>query len=154
MSDEYVVGSTQNIKAAAVLTWTNNLTTRITDAVIEVKIAGEALNKLSVIANNGNYNFSVDTIVWDSITPQELASPEPGATGRMIFNFSPKSLLSTDMAFRTQSKKISLSVSARGLRASESETMERVDGFVTRIIKINSDFQLTPKTVYYGTVRQ
>mgnify|MGYP001601981678 CR=1 FL=1 len=147
MSDEYVVGSTQNIKA--VLTWTNNLTTRITDAVIEVKIAGEALNKLSVIANNGNYNSSVDSIVWDKTTLQELASLEPGATGRMIFNFSPKSLLSTDMA-SVRNPKISLSVSARGRRASESETTERVDGFVTRIIKINSDFQLTPKTVYYA----
>ncbi|MCR4306501.1 MAG: hypothetical protein NUV42_00875, partial [Candidatus Yonathbacteria bacterium] len=147
VADEYVVGSTQNIKA--VLTWTNNLTTRITDAVIEVKIAGEALNKLSVIANNGNYNSSVDTIVWDKATLEELASLEPGATGRMIFNFSPKSLLSTDVSL-LRNPKISLSVSARGRRASESDTTERVDGFVTRIIKINSDFLLTPKTVYYA----
>ncbi|MCR4330647.1 MAG: hypothetical protein NUV49_02075 [Patescibacteria group bacterium] len=147
IADEYVVGSTQNIKA--VLTWTNNLTTRITDAVIEVKIAGEVLNKLSVIANNGNYNSSVDTIVWDKTTLEELASLEPGATGRMIFNFSPKSLLSTDIA-SLRNPKINLSVSARGRRASESDSTERVDGFVTRIIKINSDFLLTPKTVYYA----
>jgi len=147
IADEYVVGSAQNIKA--VLTWTNNLPTRITDAVIEVKITGEALNKLSVIANNGNYNSSVDTIVWDKTTLEELASLEPGASGRMIFNFSSKSLLSTDMA-SVRNPKISLSISARGRRASESAAAERVDGFVTRIIKINSDFQLTPKTVYYG----
>jgi len=147
MAYEYVSGSTDNIKA--VLSWTNNLTTRITDAVIEVKLSGEVLNKLSVIANNGNYNSSADMIVWDKSVYPELESLEPGESGRMVFSFSPKSLLSTDIA-SLRNPEISLSVNARGRRASESDSTERVDGFVTRTIKINSDFRLTPKTVYYS----
>jgi len=146
-ADEYAVNSTQDIKA--VLTWTNNLTTRITDAAIEVKLEGVALNKLSVIANGGSYNSAANTVIWDKTTLPELASLEPGDTGRITFTFSSKSLLSTDMA-SVRNPQIDLAVSVGGRRGSESGSTERVDELVARTIKVNSDFRLSPRVVYYS----
>lgn len=129
------------------LTWTNNLTTQITDAAIEVKIDGMAFNKNSITVDRGFYNSNTNTIIWDKTSLGELSAIEPGATGRMNFSFTPRPLLSgSDTSIRDP--EIRIIVSARGTRASDSGA-EAINESLTRVVKINSSFQLSSRAVYY-----
>jgi len=147
IGEEYSGHSGETITAD--LTWTNNLSTSITDAVIEAKIDGQALDKFSVSVDRGFYNSTTNTIIWNKTSYNDLASIEPGETGRMSFSFSPKSLLSADMA-QVRNPRIDIAISARGRRVAEEGAMEEIKEFVKRAVLVNSDLQLTSRAVYYA----
>jgi len=146
-SDEYVVDSTEIVRGS--LSWTNNLSTQITDAVIEARIEGDVLNKFSVDVDRGVYNSSNNTIVWNKNTLPELASIEPGKTGRMTFTFSAKSLIGSETS-HLREPEINISISARGKRASESGAQEEINEFISQRVLVNTKLSLNSRAVYYS----
>jgi len=145
--DKYVTGGNETIKGKIV--WTNNLLSKIADAVIEVKFEGEVLDKFSVYVEGGNYNSSSNTIIWDKRSLEELGSIEAGKGGTTNFSFKAKSLLSPD-AIDLRNPEIKISVSISGARVSEDGAIEGIKEFIQKNILINSSLQLTPRIVYYA----
>ena len=47
------------------LEWTNNLDTKVNDLGNRAKISGNALNRKTISTDQGFYNSSEDTIIWD-----------------------------------------------------------------------------------------
>ncbi len=131
------------------ISWINNLPTKIANAVIEVKFDGNILDKFSVSVDGGVYNSSTNTIIWNKNSLPDLASIESGATGRMNFRFSPKSLIDTSVS-NIRNPEINISVSVKGRRISENGTTEDIKDFVKREILVNSDLRLMSRIIYYG----
>lgn len=143
-SQEYIASRGREVRAD--ITWTNNLPTRVTDAVIVLKLFGDILNKSSVSVKNGFYRSIDNTIVWSKDTDDKLGSIEPGDRGTVSFTFTPHDL-SAGTSFRNS--EIALDASVQGKRLSESNVTESVESTVSRNIQVATDLQLSSRGVFY-----
>jgi len=146
-SAEHVITSSEIIRGS--LSWTNNLSTQIKDAVIEVKIEGDVLNKFSINVDRGVYNSSSNTIVWNKNTMPELGTIKPGKTGRMTFSFSAKPLIGSQSSLLREPE-INISVSARGKRVSETGVQEEINKFTSQRVLVNTNLSLNSRAIYYS----
>ncbi len=144
VDEEYSVQSGSLLKG--VLTWKNNLPVRVEDLVIEMSVSGEVLDSSSVFVDRGVYNSVEDKIIWDKRTFPKLGLIESGEIGRLNFRLASKKLLSSGLYL--QNPKIILNVSTRGRAMPESSAPKAVEEFIERVIKINSDLQLSSRVVY------
>jgi hypothetical protein len=127
--------------------WANNTSDRISNASITLALAGDPLDKGSISVDRGFYRSIDNTIVWDASTVNEFASVEPGATGRLSFNFSSRpSLTSSGPSFVNPN--ITLSAQATGERVGVGSASEPVMSTVSRRIKISSDLILTASALH------
>ncbi len=147
-SSEYVTAQNRNIRVDVF--WQNNSPTKVTDAVIEVKFAGAALNRYSIYASNGGfYRSSDNTIVWEKISNPNFAVVEAGAKGGVSFSFSPIAL-GVDVALGLKNPQITLEVSARANRISETSGQQSITTFATRVVKFDSDLRLSVQSLYFS----
>ncbi|MDE2030866.1 MAG: hypothetical protein KGI58_01220 [Patescibacteria group bacterium] len=130
----------------AQVTWVNNLPTRITDAQIIVNLSGNAFDKSTVNPLEGFYDSVNSQIVWDKNSVPDLASIEPGATGSVSFSFKSLSLIGLSNMIRDP--QISLDVSIKGSQPSDGSTLNEVNNFDQKIIKILSDFQIAASAIF------
>ena len=142
--EEFVADSGKFLKGT--LTWINNLPTKTENVAIELLILGEVLEPTSVFVDRGVYHSSEQKIIWDKRTFPDLAEVEPGEIGRLSFRFSTKDLFSD--ALRLKNPKITLSASVHGRTTGGVDTPQNVQEFVERVVKINSDLQLSARAVY------
>lgn len=126
--------------------WENTLPVRITDAVIEVSLSGNALNPQSVQVSKGIYDSSARVVRWDQRSLPELGNVESGEQGSLLFYFSPRSFVGDAL----ENPYIELSLSVRGKRISETTAPEEVRTFITRIVRFISDIQLSARAVYFA----
>ena len=130
--------------------WQNNNSTRITDAVIEVKLKGAALNKYSLYASGGGFYRSLDnTIIWDKIGNKDLAIIEPSARGTMSFSFSPIAL-GVGAEHPIKNPQIIFEVRARANRISDASSSENLSTFVTRSVKFETDLKVIAKGLFFS----
>lgn len=130
--------------------WQSNNPTKVTDAVVEVKFSGGALNRYSIYASNGGfYRSNDDTIVWQKGSTPELGSIEPGAKGSMSFSFSPIAL-GIDAPRGLKNPQITFEVRARANSMSETGFMKDITTFATRAVKFESELRLTPQALYFA----
>ncbi len=130
------------------ITWKSNSPTKITDAVIEVKLKGETLNRYSVYASSGGFYRSLDdTIVWEKTTTPELAVLDPGEQGTVGFSFSPR-VAGVGAGNMLKNPQITLEVTARARRASVDAGSSEIITFATRKIKIETDISLLARGLY------
>ncbi|MEK7538535.1 MAG: hypothetical protein AAB552_01710 [Patescibacteria group bacterium] len=147
-SPEYVATKGEALRVDAF--WVSNNTSPITDAVIEIKLKGEALNRYSVYASNGGFYQSInDTIVWEKSRNPELAVIEPGARGSVSFSFSPIPL-SVDAGRILKNSQIVLELKARARRHTTGSISEEASTFASRKIKLETDIRLTARSLYYA----
>jgi hypothetical protein len=145
---EHVVTLGRSVRADVY--WQSNNPTRITDAVIEVKLRGEALNRYLIYASSGGfYRSADDTIVWDSSGTPALGSIEPGSKGSVSFGFSPVAL-SINAGRVIRNPQIILEVRVRAKRYSDRNVPEDVTTFASRKVKFETDLRLTAKGLYYS----
>ena len=71
----------------AELVWRNNLSVAARNATVAVKIKGKTVDEKSISVSNGSYRTFDKTLVWNSSSLPQLASIEPGETGRAQFSF-------------------------------------------------------------------
>lgn len=130
--------------------WQNNDSVRVTDAVIEVKLKGAAMDKYSIYASGGGFYRSIDnTIVWDKTVNYSLANMEPGANGTLSFSFSPIALMfGTERLIKNP--QITFNVRARVNRTSGGSPAESISAFLTRSVKIETDLKLGAKGLFFS----
>ena len=130
------------------IAWKSNSPTKITDAIIEVKLKGETLNRYTVFASSGGFYRSIDdTIVWEKTTTPELAVLDPGEQGSVGFSFSPR-VAGVGAGNMLKNPQIVLEVTARARRASVDAGSSELITFATRKIKIETDISLLARGLY------
>lgn len=144
--EEYSVESNKRLRAS--ISWTNNTPTKITNAQIEVHFSGEVLDKSSVFAKDGFFRSIDNTIIWNQDTGHDLREIEPGATGRIDFQFSSLPLFTSDGSI-FKSPRITIDITTRGERLGERGVPEEIKSTVSREIKIISDVGFTSRGVYF-----
>ncbi len=134
-------------KISGEIRWVNNLTTRVLNAEIAVRIDGPLLNKQSVEAVNGFYRSLDNTIVWNQSTDHTLALIEPGQSGVVTFSFVPFSLYGPQ---GTQFKKpiLTLAAAIKGTRVSEGFSGTAVETNVSRQVRVTTALQLGARALY------
>ncbi len=128
--------------------WHNNLPTKIINAQIEVKLKGVALDRTTVVARNGFYRSSDDTIFWDERSNPSLAVLEAGDSGSVDFSFLPMPAISGTQLLTNPT--ITAEVTVRGKRISEAGVPEEVKTATSQFVKITSQAQFTARSVYYA----
>lgn len=130
--------------------WQSNNPTKVTDAVIEVKLKGAALDKYSLYASGGGFYRSIDnTIVWDKTGNQDLAVIDPGARGTMSFSFSPIAL-GVGAERLIKNPQIIFEVRARAGRMSDVSASENISTFLSRSVKFETDIKLGAKGLFFS----
>ncbi len=109
----------------------NTLTSPVYDAVVEVKLSGNALSDTDVRPIGGHYDSSSNTVRWDSSSNDSLEEIGPGDTVRLSFTVLPQTA-----GLATPS--INLSAKVSGRRVSESDAREEISGTLNRTIKVES----------------
>lgn len=133
-------------KIRADLTWFNNLPIKITDAVLEVKLSGSALDKFSVSADRGFYRSIDNTIIWSKETNSDLAALSPGESGRVSFQFASFGLSSGALS---QNPEMTLDITIRGKRLSDRNVPEEIQSTLVRKVKIATDLLFTSRALYF-----
>ncbi len=147
-SSEYV--SPQNRSILVDVSWQNSTPTKVTDAVIEVRFSGIALNRYSIYASDGGfYRSSDNTIVWEKTGNPSLAVAEAGARGMVSFGFSPIAL-GVDVSRGLKNPQITLEVIMRANRISETSGQQSISTLVKRVVKFDSDLRLTSQALYFS----
>ncbi len=144
-SAEYIALRGKDIRAD--ITWTNNLSTPIADARIEITLVGAILDKRSVSVTNGFYRSVDNTVFWDGNTTPALSLLQPGDSGRLSFSFSALPLSS---GASIRNPEILLTVNAAGRRSSDSNVPEQIEATLSRTVKISSDVFLTPQALHFS----
>ena len=72
------------------LSWRNNLSVKMADGVITIKLDGSAFDESSVFVVGGFYNSSNNTITWDKQGVSDLNVINPGERGEVNFSFNLK----------------------------------------------------------------
>src|SRR3990167_6070628 len=144
------ISSSGKIVRADVL-WENNLPTKIIDGQIQVKLRGDIINRYSIAVGNGGFYRSLDdTIVWDSKSGNEaLAVIEPGEKGSASFSFSFLPLVSKDGRQAFANPEVTIEVTARGRRVSDTNVPEEINTVAVKKIKVESSLNLASRSVYY-----
>lgn len=125
-----------------VVAWQNPLPVRITDASIEVKLAG-AYNPATLAAQRGFYDSNTQTIIWNRDGDQSLAIVEPGESGEFSFSIDP--LIGTTQAASNLS--INLQSNIRGVV--EGGTFQSADSVNELNIKVASDLRLLGEVQHF-----
>jgi hypothetical protein len=124
--------------------WVNNSATRITNARIEVKLSGNALDRSSISASGGYYDSKIDTIIWDGGRVADLTSIAPGETNRVSFAFSSERSVP---GRATLNPSVSVAVSAQGSRVDENGSAQALSTGISRSVKISSTLALSSRAL-------
>jgi hypothetical protein len=124
--------------------WTNNTPDKITNARIEVRLTGTALDRNSVSTDgDGYYDSRTNTIVWEGGRLEDLKEMAPGATGRVGFSFYP---VRSGSGIQGNAS-ILVSVTASGARSGLSGQSHSVETATSRTIKLVSNLSLTARAL-------
>ncbi|HAS84661.1 MAG TPA: hypothetical protein DCS23_01105 [Candidatus Yonathbacteria bacterium] len=130
--------------------WQSNNPTKVTDAVIEIKLNGAALDRYSIYASGGGYYRSLDnTIVWDKSGSKDLAVIDPGSRGSVSFSFSPV-VLGVGADSLIKNPQIVFEVRARANKISDLSYNEIVSTFMSRSVKFETDLRVSAKGMFFS----
>jgi hypothetical protein len=118
-------GGVQNV----VLSYTNTLSTTVSNASVTVTLAGSGIDYNSIRTANGFYNSSDHSIIFSKDTDPALASLAPGASGIGTFTF-------TTLPAGVASPTVTFSISASGTRIGQSDVPEQVTTSATKTVKV------------------
>lgn len=124
------------------ITLKNNLIESLSNPVLEVRITGAPLDKLSVRPRSGGfYNSTTNSIVWNESNSQDLTALAPGDSSSVSFEFASLSSL----PLGSSNQEIELVVTLTG-RAQGTSGVLKVSE--TRLVKIASEVALSAKSLY------
>jgi len=129
--------------------YANNLDTQVRDLQIEAKLSGNAFNRKTIITQQGFYDSSRDTIVWNKNSKSQFAEVDPGESGSVTFSFSPLSLFSAAGGLLA-SPSIEIGVNISGQQAVEGYSVNELENSSSVSIKVISDVGFSAKGLYYS----
>lgn len=118
-------GSLQSVT----LSYSNTLSTTVTNASIVVTVSGSAIDFDSIRTTNGFYNSSDHTVVFSRETDPALASLAPGASGIGTFTF-------LTLPVGTLTPTVTLALSVSGTRIGQSNVPEQVTVSAVKTAKV------------------
>jgi hypothetical protein len=128
---------------SGIVTWVNSLMSAMSNAQVTIKLTGNALDPSSVLASNGFYNSSSNTILFTQQTDPSLTVLNPGDTGNGVFSFTTK----TGAAFNTlRNPTVQLSVSVSGTPVGGSQ--QSITNTLTNTVKVATDLELATRIVH------
>lgn len=133
----------------AEVTWTNNLTTSISDGSISVGLAGIILDKNSVYPEGGFYNSLTNTITWDSRSLSDLLQIAPGESGRVSFRFSPQRMLGGSYPTNPQ---IDVTANIKGNSIDQGKLAQDLVSTLSRKVLVSSEVALSPQVFYLSNL--
>ncbi len=129
------------------IVYQNNINTKVTNAQIEVRLKGTAFNRSRVNADDGGYYRSIDdTIFWDERGKSELSLLNAGESGVVSFTFVPLPPIVSGQVLRNPY--VTAEITVRGKRLSESGVPEEIKTVVVKNVRLISEAQFTPRSVY------
>ncbi|MDO8522640.1 MAG: hypothetical protein Q7S08_05175 [bacterium] len=129
------------------VSWKNNLTTEITDAVIVARLSGFPIDGSTVKTLDGFYRSSDNAVLWDKTTTSgTLASVASGAEGTVNFFFQ---MPSSDVLQTLRNPNLTVTVHAAGKRLSESGVPESLQSTASQTIKVASDLGIAAEGHYH-----
>jgi hypothetical protein len=129
-------------KNRANILWKNNLTEKIYDVTVKIKISGQILNKESVNVEKGFYSSFDNTIIFDKSTNPLLSITNPGDEGDMQFDFNALSP-STKSSISFGNSVIKLDITVLGNRAGlDGTAAQEILYSDTKTLKISSGLKL------------
>jgi hypothetical protein len=128
------------------LDWVNNLTSRVVDAEVEIKINGSNLDKSRVSASPGFYRSSDSMIIWNRNSLPSLREIAPGGRGTLSFRFDTLPNVNGSQAFLNP--RLDIEVKFRGLRVDPGVANEMIETVVNRSILFNTSYALLPQVIY------
>ena len=132
-------------KVEGVITYVNNLPTRIVDTEISATVSG-AFERTSVATQRGFYKSSENMIVWNKNDVGNLAVLNPGDSGSLSFSLSalPPDILSS----LSQGQDITITVTVKGNRVSEANVPDVITSSAVGKIRISSNLIFSSKALY------
>ena len=129
--------------------YANNLDTKINDMQIQAKVSGNALDRKTIIAQQGFYDSATDTITWDKNYKNQFAEVNPGDSGSVTFSVSPLSLFSAAGGILTDPS-INIEVDIAGSQATLGSAVNQLTNSSSTVVKIISDVGFSGKALYYS----
>ncbi len=130
------------------LSWINNLPVAVNDAVIEVTLGGNALDRNKVTSDqSGFYQSSLNKIVWNKNTTNSLSEIDPGENGNFNFNFSTLPATAQNLAI-LRNPEVNLNVNIKGVRFSDTEPPQNIEYSFSRKVKVATGPTFNSRMVY------
>ncbi len=144
-AQDVAVRSGQNV--STVISWFNNLSTRVVNANLTATLGGSMIDRSTLaVGAGGFFRSATDTVEWTQNTQQGLAEIAPGNRGTVNFDFNIQKLTS-QLANSMRNPEISIVFDIEGTRFSEGNVPERVETSVTRNIRVASDMDFSARAV-------
>ena len=124
------------------ITFQNTLPDTIHDAVIEVTLSGNALDKQSVGSGSGFFDSNTNKITWDGTGNDSLRTIAPGQSNIVSFSLTPA--LGGDV----RTPQVVATVNVKGKRTSQTNVPESLTAALVRTVKVASSVSLSAQSVY------
>ncbi len=124
------------------LTFINNLSTPITDVVVEMTIGGVLIDRKTIKTSNGFYRSGDDVMFWDKTLEPTLARMRPGETQTLSFNMNTLEA-SPDLVAALHRSTSNLLVSIKAKRLNENNVPEEIVSGTTQEIRLGSTLTLS-----------
>jgi hypothetical protein len=144
---EYATDSKSPIQGE--IRWTNNLETKINDLEIIAKISGNAVDRKKINTQQGFYDSSKDSIIWNKNSQSTFAEVNPGESGSVFFSLTPLALFSGSAGLLS-SPAVNVEVSISGKQPQEGDSIKALNNSESKIIKIISDVGFAGKLLFYS----
>lgn len=134
-----VPGQMQNVS----LSYTNTLTTSVTNATVSVQVSGTSVDYGSIRTTSGFYQSSDHTIVFSRDTDPSLANLAPGASGIGSFTFNTLPPSGT-----VESPQVVFTISVSGTRVGQANVPEQVSASQTESVKVATQVALVAQSLH------
>ncbi len=129
------------------VTYQNNLSAPITDAVVVAQLSGLDIDGATVKSNDGFYRSSDKVVLWDKTTEPALANLSTGEKGSLNFSFL---MPASEDLKDVRDPKLTITVKAAGKRISETNVPETLQATAVQSVRAASDLQLIAQGLYYS----
>lgn len=129
-----------------IISFANNLDTKITDVEITARFSGNAFSPNLVDARDGFYDSANQTIVWNSQTADDLSEINPGDRNNLKFNFKPISFTNGSVT----NPEINIEVSITGREPSLGNNFQTIENLIKKKVKYKTDIQVAGNAMYYS----
>lgn len=124
---------------SGVIAWTNNAATTITNPTFTISLDGTTIDPASVVATNGYYDESANTITWTGESDDAIASIPSGQTGQLPFSFAVKDGATDD---------IGIHLSVQGTLPDKNYLQQTVTNIDNKIVKFSGHLQFASQAFY------
>ena len=128
--------------------WANNLDTQVNDLEIRAKISGNAVDRKKISVQQGFYNSSQNTIIWDKNSQSKFREVSPSEEGVEKFSISPLSLFTGSGILSEPT--IYIDVSVVGKQPLEGNSVGELTNTESKTIRIISGVGFAGKALYFS----